>query len=218
MLLCCLPAMARPSHGGKPPTHGGNCVAYARDLTGIRIDGNAATWWPHAEGRYQRGHQPAMGAILVFKSRAGMRAGHVAVVSKIVGPREVLLDHANWVRGRITTAMSAIDASPKNDWTVVRVMELRSHTHGRDNATYGFIYPSSLAAGFETALAPAEPAPPPVRHAARGSARHAHRDLARAPAHGADSANADRTSAAPEYRAARRHGRAAADQVATAAY
>jgi len=37
--------------------------------------------------------------------------------------------------------MSVVDASPNNDWTVVKVVELHSGTHGRPNQTYGFVYP-----------------------------------------------------------------------------
>ncbi len=128
---------------------GGNCVAYAREVTGIHLDGDAATWWPHAEGRYDRGHRPSVGAILVFKPYGRMRVGHVAVVSRIVGPREVLVDQANWVRGRVTRSMSVIDASPLNDWTSVKVHVPHSGTHGRENPTFGFIYPRVVPASFE---------------------------------------------------------------------
>jgi surface antigen len=138
LLAACFPAIA--SSGG------GNCVAYARDVTGVHLDGNAAAWWPHAEGRYERGHQPSTGAILVFKPFAGMRVGHVAVVSRVIGPREVLVDQANWVRGRVTKSMSVVDASPANDWTSVKVQF--AGTHGRPNPTYGFIYPKVLPANF----------------------------------------------------------------------
>jgi surface antigen len=136
-LVSCLPAAASP---------GGNCVAYARELTGIRLDGNAASWWPHAEGRYERGHTPAVGAVLVFRPYAGMRVGHVAVVSRIVGPREILVDQANWVRGRVSQSMSVVDASLLNDWTSVKVQY--GGTHGRENPTYGFVYPRTLPASF----------------------------------------------------------------------
>jgi hypothetical protein len=122
-------------------------------VTGIHLDGNAASWWPHAEGRYERGNQPSIGAILVFKPFAGMRVGHVAVVSRVVGPREVLVDQANWVRGRVTKSMSVVDASPANDWTSVKVQF--AGTHGRPNPTYGFIYPKVLPANFgETIVEP----------------------------------------------------------------
>jgi surface antigen len=142
--MSCLPALA---------SSGGNCVAYARDVTGVQIDGNAALWWPHAEGRYDRGHTPSFGAILVFKPYAGMRVGHVAVVSRVVSAREVLVDQANWVRGRVTKAMSVVDASPFNDWTSVKVIEPHSGKHGRENPTYGFIYPRVLPANFGEAVA-----------------------------------------------------------------
>jgi len=142
VILLCLPAQASSPHGG-------NCVAYARAVTGIQIDGNAGLWWSHAAGRYDRGQTPKIGAILAFKSSGPMRSGHVAVVSGIIGPREILIDHANWVRGRITKAMVAVDASPGNDWTTVKVVDARGEARGaRDNPTFGFIYPRSLPADF----------------------------------------------------------------------
>jgi surface antigen len=153
--------MAREVHGKSAGGGfgGGNCVAYARQVTGIRLDGNAAAWWTHAEGRYDRGHQPSVGAILVFKPYGGMHVGHVAVVSRVVGPREVLVDQANWVRGRVTKAMSVVDASPLNDWTSVKVIEPYSGTHGRENPTFGFIYPRAIPASFgETIAEPERPA------------------------------------------------------------
>lgn len=82
-----------------------------------------------------------------------MHVGHVAVVSRVVGPREVLVDQANWVRGRVTKAMSVVDASPQNDWTSVKVQY--AGTHGRENPTYGFIYPRVLQASLgETVVEP----------------------------------------------------------------
>jgi surface antigen len=141
LFLSCLPAQAVAPHGG-------NCVAYARSVTGIDLDGNAAAWWPHAAGRYERGQLPKLGAILVFKPYGHMHVGHVAVVSRVVGPREILVDQANWIRGRVVKSMSVVDASLQNDWTSVKVIELHSGTHGRENPTYGFIYPRDLPAGF----------------------------------------------------------------------
>jgi surface antigen len=133
-------------------SHGANCVAYARAMTGIQIDGNAGMWWSHAAGRYERGQEPKIGAILAFRSSGRMRSGHVAVVTGIMGPREILVDHANWVRGRVSRAMLAVDTSPRNDWTSVRVVEARAEARGaRDNPTFGFIYPRTLPAGFEEA-------------------------------------------------------------------
>ncbi|MBA3895587.1 MAG: CHAP domain-containing protein [Sphingomonadaceae bacterium] len=124
------------------------CVAFARETTGVAIRGNANTWWGQAEGRYDRGHAPKPGAILAFKSAPGMRAGHVAVVSKIVSDREVLLDHANWSRpGGIEHGVRAVDVSPEGDWSQVRVWYASLGDLGtRTNPTYGFIYPGDAPA------------------------------------------------------------------------
>lgn len=172
IVLSCLPALARTSHD----IHGGNCVAYARDLTGVHLDGNAAAWWPHAEGRYERGHKPEIGAILVFKPYGRMHVGHVAVVSRVVSAREVLVDQANWVRGRVTKAISVVDASPLNDWTSVKVQY--AGTHGRENPTYGFIYPHALPTDFaEASAVAAEPEKHRAvhtDHAAAHARRHKH--------------------------------------------
>ena len=154
VVLLCVPAVARTTH----EAHGGNCVAYARDVTGIHLDGNAASWWLHAEGRYDRGHTPTPGAVLVFRPYAGMHVGHVAVVSRVVSAREVLVDQANWVRGRVTQSMSVVDASPLNDWTSVKVQF--GGSHGRENPTYGFIYPHTVPASFAETIAE----PPHDRH------------------------------------------------------
>ena len=137
----CLAAAMWLAAGAQAASSGGNCVAYARQVSGISLDGNAGAWWSQAEGRYERGQTPAVGAVLVFKPSGHMRVGHVAVVSQVVKPREILVDQANWVRGRVVKGMSVIDASPNNDWTVVKVAELHSGTHGRPNQTYGFVYP-----------------------------------------------------------------------------
>jgi surface antigen len=122
------------------PSSAGNCAAWARNETGVDFMGNAGGWWNEAEGRYARGHSPAEGAILVFKRSRQMPSGHVAVVSAIVGPHEILIDHSNWYRGRVTRRVSAIDTSPEHNWTTVAVIDLGSGKYGRDNPTYGFIY------------------------------------------------------------------------------
>jgi surface antigen len=156
------PASHRSASHGVASHGGGNCVAYAREVTGIELDGNAGLWWSHAAGRYDRGQEPKIGSILVFKSSGHMRSGHVAVVSGIVGPREILLDHANWVRGRITKAMAAIDTSPHNDWTAVKVLGIRPDAGGqRDNPTFGFIYPRNPP----SSIAEANTDTPDTRHA-----------------------------------------------------
>jgi hypothetical protein len=123
------------------------CVAYAREATGITIRGNANTWWSQAERRYARGKAPKPGAILAFRAMHGMPMGHVAVVAKVVGDREVLLDHANWSRrGRVEHGVRAVDVSPDGDWSQVRVWYAGISDLGtRTNATFGFIYPDRAA-------------------------------------------------------------------------
>jgi len=124
------------------------CVAYAREATGVTIRGNANTWWGQAEGVYARGKAPKPGAILAFKSMRGMPAGHVAVVAAVVNDRELLLDHANWSRrGRVERGVRAIDVSPEGDWSQVRVWFAGIGDIGtRTNPTFGFIYPKSAPA------------------------------------------------------------------------
>jgi surface antigen len=124
------------------------CVAYAREVTGVEIRGNANTWWGQAEGRFQRGKAPKAGAILAFKSARGMPAGHVAVVAQVISDREILLDHANWShRGGVEHGVRAIDVSPEGDWSQVRVWYAGTGDLGtRSNATFGFIYPGTKPA------------------------------------------------------------------------
>jgi surface antigen len=102
------------------------CVPYAREVSGIEIFGDAHTWWDQAEGRYQRGHTPKVGAVMAFRPHGNMTLGHVAAVSKVIDKRTVLLRHANWSpidgrRGQIEDDVKAVDVSPENDWSEVRV-------------------------------------------------------------------------------------------------
>lgn len=118
------------------------CVPYARQISGIEIHGNAHTWWNQAAGRYERGQEPRVGAVLAFSSSRAMPVGHVAMVSKVVSDREVLLTHANWsYRGGIERNVRAIDVSAKNDWSDVRVWYGPIGDLGRrSNPARGFIY------------------------------------------------------------------------------
>jgi surface antigen len=150
-------------------------------VTGIKIDGNAGLWWSHAAGRYDRGQDPKIGSILVFKSSGRMRSGHVAVVSGMIGPRKILVDHANWVRGRVTTAMTVVDTSSANDWTSVKVLGMQPEAGGqRDNPTFGFIYPRGPSDNFiETRTEPKDRRHTPDRLAHdHPRPRHEHIQLA----------------------------------------
>ncbi|MBU6266546.1 MAG: CHAP domain-containing protein [Sphingomonadales bacterium] len=118
------------------------CVPYARSHSHVALHGDARTWWTKARGHYERGEQPAVGAVLAFRGTSHMPGGHVAVVSEILDSRRVLLDHANWSGpGRIEHAALAVDVSSAGDWSAVRVWHGPSRHLGlRTNPTFGFIY------------------------------------------------------------------------------
>ena len=120
------------------------CVPYARNRTGVSLRGDAYTWWDGADGNYQRGHQPQPGAILVLSKTGRLQSGHVAVVAQVVGAREILVDHANWVAGETITGMPVIDVSEKNDWTMLRFWYAPARTFGSPYPAEGFIYPAEM--------------------------------------------------------------------------
>src|SRR4051812_27488985 len=62
----------------------GQCVPFARAASGIQIYGDAWTWWNQAEGKYDRGHAPKVGSVIVFAKTSRLPLGHVAVVSRVV--------------------------------------------------------------------------------------------------------------------------------------
>ena len=87
---------------------------------------DAHTWWEQAQGRYATGTAPRLGAVMAFRPHRSMQLGHVATVSRVLDTRRVLLDHANWSpingrRGQVEKDVLAIDVSPANDWSAVRV-------------------------------------------------------------------------------------------------
>lgn len=124
------------------------CVGYAREVSGVEIRGNANTWWDQAEGRYARGTRPREGAVMAFRSNREMPLGHVAVVTRIISDREVLLDHANWSRGgQIEHGVRAVDVSDAGDWSAVKVWYGPIGDMGkRINPVAGFIYPETVDA------------------------------------------------------------------------
>ena len=154
------------------------CAPFAREVSGIEIRGNADTWWGQAAGRYDRGNTPRVGAVVAFAATSRMRVGHVAMVSKIVGAREVLLTHANWSRrGGIETDVRAVDVSSAGDWSEVKVWY--APQGGLGTSSYpvkGFIYSDHAPAGSHeaapldqarTTLVIATSASIPVSYAAR---------------------------------------------------
>jgi surface antigen len=124
------------------------CAPYARVASGIQIFGNAHTWWAQAAGRYQRGDTPVEGSVMSFAPTQRMRLGHVAMVSKVVGDREVLLTHANWSRrGGVEKDVIAVDVSPAGDWSQVKVWF--ASNRGLGTSVYpvnGFIYAGAAPA------------------------------------------------------------------------
>jgi surface antigen len=122
-----------------------SCVPYARQVTGMNISGNGRDWWYNAAGRYARSSRPEPGSILSFPSSGGMRAGHVAVVSRVINSRLIEIDHANWGgpgirRGSVMQGVDVMDVSANNDWTQVRVQVGWSNDNfGRAYPTHGFI-------------------------------------------------------------------------------
>ena len=141
------------------------CVPYAREVTGIQIYGDAWTWWGQAAGRYARGHTPRVGAVMAFQPFGNMTLGHVAAVSQVIDSRTVLLRHANWSpidgrRGQIEDNVEAVDVSPDNDWSQVRVWYAPIDGLGATAwPVAGFIYPNR-ASSSPLQIAAAEPAGP----------------------------------------------------------
>lgn len=121
-----------------------SCVPYARQASGINVPGNAWQWWHNADGMYARGDRPEAGSILNFRSNTRMPLGHVAVVTRVVNPREIVVEQANWpsngLRGAVTHDVAVVDVSEANNWSAVRVELGKKGEFGSVYPTYGFIY------------------------------------------------------------------------------
>ena len=151
-LTACASTGPRSSEG---PARSIECVPYARARSGLPLYGNAATWWQQAAGRFARSHQPEPGAVLVFRATGRLPDGHVSTVVRLRSPREIVVDHANWVRGHVGHADPVVDVSPANDWTDVRVWWDPSGQMGATTyPTYGFVLPAPAADDRVAALAP----------------------------------------------------------------
>lgn len=122
------------------------CVPYARERSALDIRGDGWQWWEAAIGRYARARRPEPGGVLVFNKTARLRDGHVSVVARVVGEREIRVDHANWDAqrggGPITLDQPVVDVSAGNDWTAVRVWYPPANILGNTVfPTAGFILP-----------------------------------------------------------------------------
>lgn len=115
------------------------CVPFARNASGIQIRGNAGTWWHQADDEgYARSRQPDVGAVMAFSSGRQLPMGHIAVVSKVLSEREILVDHANWAPSQVSLGMYVRDVSDRNDWTKVR-LESQPNALGSVYPVDGFI-------------------------------------------------------------------------------
>jgi surface antigen len=120
------------------------CVPYARDHSAVKIYGDAWTWWDQAAGKFRRGSTPESGAVMVLSGYAGSERGHVAVVQKIISPREIRVDHANWLDdGSVYLNNPVADVSEDNDWSKVRVWNIKTGSWGGNvYPVQGFILPN----------------------------------------------------------------------------
>ncbi|PYD61314.1 CHAP domain-containing protein [Novacetimonas maltaceti] len=145
LAMALLPLMAACAGGGSGSGnwHGAlQCAPYARQVTGVKLSGSAASWWAQASGQYPRTHAPKAGAVLVLRATGRLPDGHVAVVRSVRSPREVVVEQANWVPGRIGRADPVIDVSARNDWSRVQVWWAPIHGMGKSvYPAYGFILP-----------------------------------------------------------------------------
>jgi hypothetical protein len=117
------------------------CAEYARARSGLAMFGDAKYWWTRAKSLYARASSPVENAVLVFKATSRLKLGHVAVVTHIVSNREIRVDQANWQNhGEIDHATPVMDVSARNDWSQVRVWDMKSGQFGRVYPVSGFIF------------------------------------------------------------------------------
>jgi len=117
------------------------CVEYARARSGLAVFGDAKFWWARAKKLYARMTMPVENAVMVFSGSTRLKKGHVAVVTDIVSKREIRVDQANWQNhGEIDHSTPVLDVSARNDWSKVRVWDMRSNGFGAHvYAITGFI-------------------------------------------------------------------------------
>jgi surface antigen len=167
--LLCLLLAACGSGGGQRPDEGRSaaveCAPFARALTGVALSGAAADWWSEARGRYARAQRPDVGSILVLQRSGRLPSGHVAVVSRVVSSRQIMVTQANWVHHRVTEDQPVIDISEDGDWSSVRVWWPPSGQMGiSEYPAFGFIRPDHPAGHDRIAAA----VPSAIRDAERG--------------------------------------------------
>lgn len=142
------PEMARETPGPASQSGPLQCVPYAREHSAVKLFGDAWTWWAKASGKFSRASAPETGSVLVLTNYAGPERGHVAVVRSLISSREIRVDHANWLGdGAIYLDDPVADVSASNDWSQVRVWNIRTGGWGtRIYPVQGFIGPGSDSA------------------------------------------------------------------------
>lgn len=135
-----------PTPSVETPLHKFFCVEYARARSGLAVFGDAKFWWSRAKNLYARLTSPVEDAVMVFAGSKRIVHGHVAVVTQIVSSREIRVDQANWEnRGEIDHSTPVLDVSAKNDWSKVRVWDMRTQSFGAHvYAISGFIAKSLI--------------------------------------------------------------------------
>jgi CHAP domain-containing protein len=149
-LLCLLLAACGSENSRTGDYVGGTaaveCAPFARALTGIALSGAAADWWQQAAGRYTRTRQPEVGSLMVFRRSGRLPYGHVAVVSRVLSRRHILVTQANWVHHRVTEDQPVLDISAGGDWSEARVWWPATGQMGiAAYAIHGFIRPDHPA-------------------------------------------------------------------------
>lgn len=153
-------ALACPAQARSLLDYVGQCVPFARQASGIQIYGDAWTWWDQAKGRYDRGDRPRVGSVMAFSRQSKLQLGHVAVVSRIVEDRVLMLTHANWsrlngARGHAEQDVTVFDISRDNDWSEVKVWYRDAEGLGGSvYRVHGFIYAPGRPAAELTARHP----------------------------------------------------------------
>lgn len=143
-----LPIVAAAAPSVETPLHRLFCVEYARMRSGLAVFGDAKHWWERARNLYARLPHPVEEAVMVFSGSKRLKRGHVAVVTDIVSPRQIIVDQANWQnKGEIDHATPVLDVSAGNDWSLVRVWDMRSGQFG----THVYAISGFIAKGMTTA-------------------------------------------------------------------
>jgi hypothetical protein len=143
-----LPAVTAAAPSVETPLHRLFCVEYARMRSGLAVFGDARHWWDRAKNLYARASHPVEEAVMVFAGSKRLKRGHVAVVTEIVSPRQIIVDQANWQNhGEIDHATPVLDVSAANDWSLVRVWDMHSGTFG----THVYAISGFIAKGLTTA-------------------------------------------------------------------